>query len=181
MGWKHKQGKGKKHCFNRRGTYQRQCYRNPFIDYKRLIVVIKESALQKLHTFRQIEDSEVGGVFTGSELCDDYYRIGKISDPCVFIHSSSKCTYIRDARLANSFIQQDFELSNHTRYYLGEWHTHPECDPKPSSIDYESIREIYNTSDLTIGGVFLIIVGLNSNYYGFYDGVNLHEIKVEIC
>lgn len=135
----------------------------------------------KLLSFRQTKGYELGGVFTGSELGSNYYRIGKISDPCVVCDSSSKYGCIRDATSANDFIQNDFEISNHSRYYLGEWHTHPEECPIPSSTDLESIKEVYFNSHLAINGVFLIIVGLKNNYYVFYDGENYHEINVCLC
>lgn len=145
-----------------------------------LKVVIKESALQKLLKFRQTVGPEVGGVFTGSEIGIYNYRIGNVSDPCTVFNCSSKYGCTRDAASANIFIQQDYEASNHSRYYLGEWHTHPEKNPKPSSTDIASIRDVFFKSELPINGVFLIIVGLKDLYYGFYDGKNLHQIEVVV-
>ena len=181
MGRKYKQRQRKKHCLDRGETHQWRCNRTSTIDYKQLKVEIKESALQKLQKVRQTNGSEVGGLFTGSEIGTDNYRIGKISDPCIVFNSSSKYGCTRDATLANIFIQQDYETSNHSRYYLGEWHTHPEENPTPSLTDIASIRDVYSKSDLVINGVFLIIIGIKSNYYGYYDGENLHKIDVVLC
>lgn len=87
---------------------------------------------------------------------------------------------MRDAFKANEFIKEDFEKSDHTRIYIGEWHTHPENNPRPSSVDIDSIIEIYNKSEIVTDGVILIIVGTKSNYYGFYDGKSMKETSITI-
>jgi hypothetical protein bacD2_22117 len=144
------------------------------------MVEIKESVIAQLKTFCQVYGNEVGGVLTGSIISDNIYRISNVSDPCAVIELSSRCRFVRDAGKANDFIKSDFKGSEHTRVYVGEWHTHPEDNPQPSSVDIKSVREIYKKSDIVLNGVFLIIVGLKSNYYGFYDGKSMIEINVTI-
>ena len=39
---------------------------------------------------------------------------------------------------------------------------------------------IYKHSNRVIDGVFLIIVGIKNNYYGFYDGRTFHQVTVDI-
>ena len=141
---------------------------------------IKESVVSILSSFRQVTGNERGGVLTGSIISDDTYRVSNVSEPCLFLNASDRCSYIRDASKANKFIKEDFEKSEHTRVYSGEWHTHPEDEPTPSSVDLNSIKEIYQKSELVIDGVVLVIVGLKSNYYGFYNGVRIKRITVEI-
>ncbi|EGC16769.1 hypothetical protein HMPREF9098_1811 [Kingella denitrificans ATCC 33394] len=36
--------------------------------------------------------------------------------------------------------------SNHQWHYLGEWHTHPEINPKPSKTDLEGWSELPKNS-----------------------------------
>lgn len=79
-------------------------------------------------------------MFTGSELEESKFRIAKVSDPCTIFNGSTKYNCTRDARLANLFIEEDYKVSNRSRYYLGEWHTHPEDNPQPSNIDVASIK-----------------------------------------
>ena len=141
---------------------------------------IKESVVSILSSFRQVTGNERGGVLTGSIISDDTYRVSNVSEPCLFLNASDRCSYIRDASKANKFIKEDFEKSEHTRVYIGEWHTHPEDEPTPSSVDLNSIKEIYQKSELVIDGVVLVIVGLKSNYYGFYNVVRIKRITVEI-
>lgn len=141
---------------------------------------IKESVIEQLRTYCQTDGNEVGGILTGSVISDNIYRISNVSEPCIAFNSSNKYRFVRDAAQANTFIKEDFELSDHTRVYVGEWHTHPEDNPHPSSVDIESIIEIYTKSNIVIGGVFLVIVGLKTNYYGFYDGHSLKTPNVRI-
>ena len=68
MGRKSKYCNREKNKINRRGTHFRKYHENTSIDYKKIKVEIKESALKKLQTFQQKEGFEIGGVFTGSEL-----------------------------------------------------------------------------------------------------------------
>ncbi|RHK69967.1 hypothetical protein DW047_24685, partial [Phocaeicola vulgatus] len=48
------------------------------------------------------------------------------------------------------------KVSNRSRYYLGEWHTHPEDNPQPSNIDVASIKNIYSTSKLPIKKIYIL-------------------------
>lgn len=125
----------------------------------------------------QISGNENGGILLGSEIGEKYYRINRVSEPCMLIERSSKYGCTRDADRANEIIKREYESSHHKRIYLGEWHTHPENVPIPSRIDISSIREVFYKSDIVINGVFLAIVGCKSIYWGFYDGVNMQRIE----
>ena len=70
------------------------------------------------------------GVIFGSIIDEDNIRINKLSETCALQRTKYKC--ILDASLANQVIKEEFEKSNHTRVFVGEWHTHPEEYPQPS-------------------------------------------------
>lgn len=55
-------------------------------------------------------------------------------------------------------VDESFIRSNKTKHYLGEWHTHPEKRPSPSSLDYKSWSKIHINNE----SVVLIIVGQHS-------------------
>lgn len=124
----------------------------------------------------QIHGNENGGILLGSEIKERHYRINRISEPCILINRSSKYECVRDADKANEIIKREFEVSGHKRIYLGEWHTHPESKPIPSFTDISSIREIFDKSKIVIEGVFIAIVGIETIYWGFYNG-NYYSIK----
>jgi integrative and conjugative element protein (TIGR02256 family) len=51
--------------------------------------------------------------------------------------------------------------SRHVRglHFIGDWHTHPEDAPTPSSRDEQSMREAFSASHHVLSGFILAIVG----------------------
>ena len=87
---------------------------------------------------------------------------------------------MRDAIKANKFIEEDYRISEHTHFYIGEWHTHPENNPKPSAIDYNSIRDNYHTASLVAPFLVMIIVGTQTFHLSVYNGNRFIEIEPEV-
>lgn len=114
----------------------------------------------------------------GSHVGNNRYRINKISPPCVKSHTRCGCE--RDATEANHFIEEDYEKSEHTRFYIGEWHTHPEGKPKPSTVDSDSIKNNYHTALLVVPLLFMVIVGTQTLHISVYNGNRFIEIDPEI-
>jgi integrative and conjugative element protein (TIGR02256 family) len=56
------------------------------------------------------------------------------------------------------------------KYYLGEWHTHPNNAPKPSSTDIKAINSIANHPEVSIKNPIMLIIGYNKTEVelGFY-------------
>lgn len=44
-------------------------------------------------------------------------------------------------------------------HFVGDWHTHPEAVPSPSSMDLNSIGECVRRSRHGFSGFFLVILG----------------------
>ena len=130
-----------------------------------------------LQSMRQTSGNENGGILLGSEVGEKHYRINRASEPCMLIGLSSKCACIRDANKSNEIIKREFESSSHKRVYFGEWHTHPEDHPTPSTVDISSVCNVFHKSEIVIDGVFLAIVGRKSIYWGFHDGTQMYKIE----
>ena len=105
-------------------------------------------------------------------------RISKVSPPCVAYNSRCGCE--RDASKANEFISLDYEESEHTRVYVGEWHTHPEKKPSPSGTDCCSIINSFVSSDICVPFLLMIIVGTDSIYFSAYNGTEFITIVPQI-
>ena len=118
------------------------------------------------------------GVLTGSQIDEKTFRISKVSPPCVA--HNSRCGCERDAVKANAFISLDYEESEHTRVYVGEWHTHPEKNPLPSGTDCNSIISNFVTSQICVSFLLMIIVGTESIYYSIYNGSEFVTIVPQI-
>ena len=68
----------------------------------------------------------------------------------------------------------------HTRFYIGEWHTHPEDKPKPSAVDYNSIKNNYHTALLVVPLLLMIIVGTQTFHICVYNGKKFVEVVPKI-
>jgi len=139
---------------------------------------IKEEVLESLRVYAQHEGNEMCGVLTGSQIDDKTFRISKVSPPCVA--HNSRCGCERDASKANEFISLDYEESEHTRVYVGEWHTHPEKNPSPSGTDYNSIISNFASSKICVPFLLMIIVGTESIYYSIFNGAEFVTIVPQI-
>lgn len=85
----------------------------------------------------RIEDC---GILFSSQISDERIRINSISDSCCDKTSALKCSCHLDAEKANKLIAEEFNKSNQTRVYIGEWHTHPEDYPSPSIQDLKLVE-----------------------------------------
>lgn len=138
---------------------------------------IKEEAIEELRSYAQLNGNELCGVLTGISVGENTYRICKVSPPCVKNNSKYGCE--RDAVLANHFLQIDYENSDKTRTYIGEWHTHPESKPSPSVMDFQSIKNNYLTAIHTLPFLIMIIVGTVSFHISVYNGERFEEIVLK--
>lgn len=72
---------------------------------------------------------------------------------------------------------------NHARglHFVGTWHTHPEDNPRPSSIDLTSLADIFERSDHALNAFGMVIVGRNTAsegvYVGLWDGTVIHKLS----
>ena len=115
---------------------------------------------------------------TGSQIGESKFRISNVSPPCVVKNGHYGCEL--DATRGNEFIEQDYEVSGQTRFYIGEWHTHPEQNPHPSQTDFNSIIKSFNSAQLSVPLLIMIIVGTEHLYFNVYDGGHFKIIEPEI-
>jgi integrative and conjugative element protein (TIGR02256 family) len=179
MGRKHKYSNRKRHkpCIFV-GVVKKHLARTASVNVDNYLFEIKQEVVNELKTNAQREGNELCGVLMGAQVGDKHYRISKISPPCVKKHTRYGCE--RDAAMANQFIEEDYEQSEHTRFYIGEWHTHPENTPMPSALDCSSIKDIYQTASLVMPFLFMIIVGLNCFHICVYNGKVFKKIEPKI-
>jgi integrative and conjugative element protein (TIGR02256 family) len=70
----------------------------------------------------------------------------------------SRYSFYRDKARHQAAIDAAWQASGGTCTYLGEWHTHPETHPTPSSIDTTDWRRRLRTDDYH-DELFFLIVG----------------------
>lgn len=74
-----------------------------------------------------------------------------------------------DRRAERAEIQDLFALGLH---YVGDWHTHPEAHPTPSSSDLASMDDLVTRSTHELPGFLMIIVGTDPGRFGLW--LSLH-------
>lgn len=142
-------------------------------------IIITSECLKLLMGRVQIGKNEDCGVLFASQISDDCIRINSISDSCCFQNESSKCSCKLDIEKANTAISEEFEKSNHTRFYIGEWHTHPEDYPTPSSRDYRSLKDSFHKNELVIPNLIIMaIVGRKAICWKMFDGNVIRDIVI---
>lgn len=141
-----------------------------FMTYK---IVLTDSVLNIFSKHKQLlpHSNESGGIVLGQINGDTIY-INRASTPNVY-DKSNRFRFEREKNAAQIIVDYEYFNSDQKITYLGEWHTHPEKTPTPSSQDRKMISEQnkYNTLNEPI--LFLIIQGIEDLYIACYDGKNL--------
>ena len=144
--------------------------------HKNTTIIIEQNVVELFNTFRQTRRKpESGGILLG-RVYENEIRIKKASIPTIF-DSSSRYKFNRHKNSAQLFTDYEFENSGGTIIYLGEWHTHPENTPIPSSTDIKMIITQFRKNKINEDFLIMIIVGLIDIYIGFYDGKTLIKLK----
>lgn len=63
------------------------------------------------------------------------------------------------------------DLHRRGLHYVGDWHTHPEPLPSPSSHDLRNIREIFTQSCHAYAGILIVIMGQLEPPAGIFVGI----------
>lgn len=129
----------------------------------------------------------------GDELLNSVAEIGKSHYPNEFggflvgyYSDNDRCLHITDTILPQNFkaSRRSFErttkgidkkLSKYyketpKKFYIGEWHTHPDCSSIPSSTDISAINAIINNQYTSLKNPILLIIGYSKIQidFGFY-------------
>lgn len=125
---------------------------------------INQNVLKIFAKYEQkIDGLEAGGILLGNVLAD-YDEIIKASVPNRF--DTRDYFFFNRAKIpAQLKINKEWEKSNGTMIYLGEWHTHSEVNPKPSVEDKKMILKVFQETIMEINFLYLIIVGPNGTYW----------------
>tara|TARA_R110000851_G_C13094904_1_gene567325 strand:- start:579 stop:1061 length:483 start_codon:yes stop_codon:yes gene_type:complete len=102
------------------------------------IVLILAEVLTEIGSYIQTDQSfeEAGGLLIG-ERRGGHFIVNGISSPQP-TDVRRRSSFVRNVPGHYRIVQSAFRMSGGTSNYLGEWHTHPEDIPRPSSVDKES-------------------------------------------
>lgn len=117
------------------------------------------STLEKLRAaLKANPDREIGGVLLGQHLGDGAFLIADLS---LQITGGTKQHFVRDPVFHKPFIDDFFERTGHdyaTFNYLGEWHSHIDVAPIPSSEDIRTMQAHVANPEVNAAFALLVIV-----------------------
>jgi integrative and conjugative element protein (TIGR02256 family) len=103
---------------------------------------------------------EAGGVLLGRIIEErPDYVVDAVTKPSRW-DTRSRTRFGRAEKPTQSKIVKAWKTSGGERNYLGEWHTHPEDDPTPSSIDKNEWRRLARSARFEQDALFFVIAGL---------------------
>ena len=132
-----------------------------FIDSTNNKIKIGPRALSGMMDFIQNapQKFEAGGILLGRFVIDnndvivDHITMPMIGD------RRTRFGYFR-SKLHQKRISEAWAASRGTCNYLGEWHTHPEDEPAPSSHDFANWENKLATDKFDSDFLFFVIVGI---------------------
>jgi len=125
-------------------------------------VLIEQPVLELIRRYRQdgATSLEAGGIFLGFRR-DAHLHIVEATTPFPTDHRS-RFRFSRRDRNHQNVATRQWRSTGGTMDYLGEWHTHPEEHPQPSSLDRSEWMKICRGRMTTM--VFAI-VGLSDTVW----------------
>jgi integrative and conjugative element protein (TIGR02256 family) len=141
-----------------------------------LKIIIQEEMLENI---KQIAlrhyPKEYGGIFVGNYSEDRATAL--VTDTILpKQYKNSGFQFKRSSDYLNKKLKTLYEESKGEIFYIGEWHSHPNGAPKPSSTDLKAMAEIAISDKVTVDTPLLLIAGISLNEYNprFYVYYNFN-------
>jgi len=131
-------------------------------------------SIYKQTNFKQPE----AGVILLGQVKENSVYITRISLPSKS-DKSTRNSFWRDKNIAQAIIDYEFHNSNKRTIYLGEWHTHPEEIPTPSTTDKKMIKDQFSKNKLNEPFLFQYIQGTKGFYLAIIEPKGITEIQVK--
>lgn len=119
------------------------------------------AVLDRFALYRQVapHQHEAGGVLLGRHLLDSGdIVVDEVTEPMPG-DKRSRFQFRRQQGNHQRRVEEAWVASRGTCVYLGEWHTHPEPDPTPSSTDIEDWRRRLRVDVFDGDTLYFVIVG----------------------
>lgn len=146
----------------------------------KLSINIADSLLDELTALgKKHYPNEFGGFLIGN-YSDDFKQLNITSTILPTKFKASKYQFERDTTGIKETLKNYYEQIPKT-YYVGEWHTHPDNLPIPSTTDIKAINEILEHQDTSIQNPILLIIGYTKQNveHGFYVSFKNRLYKYE--
>lgn len=145
-------------------------------------LLVPSRLIKTLEKYRQFKPTskEQGGMLLGVMRAEDnelvnienppYIELLNATEPCCKDHAT-RTKFVR--RCDHHFTDmQNATVLHSDLVYLGEWHTHPQDNPTPSTIDLNSWRKAFSSKIAIV-----VIVGRITNWWGIWTGDKVQRIE----
>lgn len=143
---------------------------------------IPKSILEQFSLFVQKEPHipESGGVLLGrfikgtNDIVLDAMTVPEESD------TQERCFFRREKEPHQTMIDTYWKRTKGTGHYLGEWHTHPENYPQPSSTDYRNWIQLLQVASYYGTTLIYIIIGIKEIvvYQGSNKNLSIQKLQL---
>lgn len=136
------------------------------------LVVMEPIVVNTLRSLRQISPTshEAGGVLIG-ERRGESFVVKEVTTPSLR-DQSSRFRFIRQFFHHQLAINSANHRTGGTSNYLGEWHTHPQDKPYPSSIDFKNWRSSLHGHEPCL----VSVIGRNDEWWALYENGKFHNL-----
>jgi integrative and conjugative element protein (TIGR02256 family) len=131
------------------------------------IIIIHQDVLKKIAKYIQTDNKPESGGLLFAEFKLPKIFVKEISTPNKTDHQGRfefRPDLIKQQKIINSHFKNGL-------HYIGEWHTHPENKPVPSTLDIMSMKETFVKSKHELNYFLLIIVGNKVSKDMFWTGL----------
>lgn len=137
------------------------------------IIFLSPEVLNHFHMHRQGHGakSEVGGQLF-AELTSDRVQIVRATGPNA-TDKQGWTWFNPDRRRQNAEIKRLFSQGLH---FVGDWHTHQEPQPMPSTLDLASMRDCFKKSRHQLKAFVMVIVGQACFPAGLWVGLHGSDV-----
>lgn len=138
------------------------------------MLLIEDAVLVELNPYRQTDphSCEGAGVLLGYRRADHIHIVQATLPGADDVRS--RFSFWRCDQSHQHIATREWQSSGETKDYLGEWHTHPEAHPSPSSLDLSEWRVLCKKRQEPL--VFMIL-GTEGRWVGVGRGIQLQELE----
>ncbi|WP_209946393.1 Mov34/MPN/PAD-1 family protein [Bradyrhizobium elkanii] len=140
------------------------------------LVAIDASVIGKIERYTRAPENmtEAGGILVGCYR-GPHVEITECSEP-LRRDRRSRLRFDRDDPGHQDLAKRRWKESGRVLTFVGEWHTHPESLPSPSSIDLNTWREVSRKN--AAGSTVFLIRGYHAWWAGLASGRTLTRLSV---
>lgn len=130
-----------------------------------ILMVLSDEVIATFQKYAQdsMDKFEAGGILLGKRRLN-HFEVLHTTEPTKF-DTRSRYHWTRSDKIHAEIAKKYWFESKGQISYLGEWHTHPETVPKPSTIDLNEWELLLNNHYYS-GGMSMVIVGTEELWCG---------------